>query len=589
MISSISKKSFFLLALPALLIAGCAEEKIKPLPEAPIVQPKNPLVSGPLLSSANSSFIDKTKDYGLENIKAVHLYAVDIDNDNDTDLVTIEDFIGTPEFYFFDHKTRKFVLGANPFNESIRVSYLNFIDFDHDEVLDVVAGNLNQKSEPGHLPVKIYKGILENGKISYRLKTVLPTGVQPTATVVAGDFNLDGEVDLFLGNWFSQNEENPKPVPDNLLYGKGFNFANVSKNLKDEYVFVKSTNTYTNATPTFGASICDVDKNGFPDILTATSNGHFNKLWLNQDGENFIDYGVQSGYAADNEGNAASKGGGNSFFSLCGDYNNDQLIDVVTGNLFRDSDPEYRDKSAILSGSTRGSPPKFYRTEFFEQQGKVNYTEANRRGIWIDYNLDGLSDLVVANSGFPPLSRLLFFEQQPDHAYDERAQGLGVDILNPSGMVILDLNGDGVMDFITGQSNVRASEIDNKLYVFENQTKREGRGSVRFHLEGRRSNSAGLSSTVALKTDKVTRLGNVEYAQGTLPSQNEEGLYFAFVKETPKEVEVRWSYGPVDKLNRVTPMLKKYNLSKFKLKGVHTEFNLCDDGRILLRNKHCYR
>jgi hypothetical protein len=587
LISSTSKKSLYSLALSAILLAGCAEEKIKPLPEAQIVPSKAPLVSGPTQSPINSPFADKTKEYGLENVKAVHLYAVDIDNDNDTDLITIEDYSGNPKFYYFDKKSAKFIAGENPFIENIRASYLNFIDFDHDDVYDVLVGNLNQKSEPGHAPIKIFKGYLENGKITYKLKTVLPNGIQPTATVVTGDFNLDGELDLFLGNWFSQ-DENPKPVPDVLLYGKGFNFSNVSSNLKGEYDFVKATSTYPNATPTFGASVCDVDKNGFPDILTATSNGYFNKLWINQDGENFKDYGVETGYAADNEGDMASKGGGNSFFSLCGDYNNDQIIDIVTGNLFRDSDPEYRDKSVILTGSTRSFPPKFYGTEFFEQVGKVNYTEGNRRGIWIDSNLQGQSDLLIANSGFPPDSRLMFFEQQADHSYDEKAKDYGLNILNPAGMVTIDLNGDGLMDFISGQSNVRASDIDNHLYVFINQTKRAGKGSVRFHLEGRRSNSLGISSSVALKTDKKTRLKNVEYVQGTLPSQIEEGMYFAFNFENPKEAEVRWSYGTEDKLNRVIPMVKKYNLSKFNLKGKHTELNLCDDGRVLMRSNHCY-
>lgn len=538
---------------------------------------------------AQLKFADKTVEFGLENVKAVHLYAADVDLDGDTDLVTLEDFVDSPKFYFFDKKTKKFSPGHNPFNEIIRASYLNFVDIDHDEVLDVIVGNLNQKSELSQYPVRIYKGSLKDGKITYQLKNVLQTGALPTAAVVAGDFNLDGEIDLFLSNWFSQNEDVPRPVPDTLMYGKGFSFTNVSMNLKDEYEKDKSSGLFPNATPTFGATLCDVDKNGFADIVTATSNGYFNKLWLNLDGESFQDFGVASGYAADNEGSAQSLGGGNSFFSLCGDYNNDTLVDIVTGNLFRDSDPEFRDKSAILSGSTRSFPPKFYRTEIFEQNGKVGYAEGLRRGVWIDYNLDGLSDLIMANSGFPPDSRLMFFEQETDHAFEERAQEYGLDLLNPSGIVTIDLNNDGAMDFITGQTSVRASHIEPRLYVFINQTARQNQGSVRFYLEGRRSNSRGLSSTVALNTNKKRRLAFVDYASGSLPSQNEEGLYFAFKDEIPAEVEVRWSFGTEDRLGRVIPLLKKYKLPAASMKGKHSEFNLCDDGRILPRKKHCYR
>ena len=582
LISSISKKAFFVFGVPVMLITGCAEKKIRPINEdVPMnVVQKSAVNGGPSRSSHIVRFLEKSADYGLKNVKGVHLYAVDANDDGLTDLVTLEDFVSSPKFYFFNKDKKQFVLGDNPFNEKIRASFLNFADLDHDDVLDVIVGSLNQKSELTEQPVRIYKGSVQNGKLTYSLKNVLQTGIIPTASIVVADFNLDGELDLFLGNWFSQKDDNPKPIPDSLFYGKGFSFTNVSFNLKEEI---------TKPAPTFGASVCDVDKNGFPDILTATSNGYFNKMWMNIDGESFQDYGVQSGYAADNEGDLAAKGGGNSFFSLCGDYNNDQLVDIVTGNLFKDSDPEMRDKSVILSGRTFSFPPKFIRTEFFQNEGKTNYVEGNRRGVWIDYNLDGRSDLLIANSGFPPDSRLMFFEQEADHAFDDQAPAYGLDILNPSGMVTIDLNQDGVMDFISGQSNVRTSNLEPRIYVFENQTPRKNKGTVRFYLEGRRSNSRGLSSTIVLHTDKARRFSMIDYASGSLPSQNEEGILFAFNAETPKELEVRWSFGSEDKLNRVIPLLKKYSLKSFNLKGKHTEFNICDDGRILPRKKHCYR
>ncbi len=581
LISSIFKHKLLacLLIMLVIFITGCAGKPVKALPQTALAV-KPVLNSGPTLLNKSSPFIDKTAEYGLDNIKAVHLYAVDANDDGHTDLVSLEDFVASPKFYFYNKKTKKFLLGENPFNELIRASYLNFVDIDHDDVLDVIVGNLNQKSEITQFPVRLFKGSVENGKLTYSLKTVLPTGILPTASVVAGDFNLDGEIDLYLGNWFSQIDDNPRPVADSLFFGKGFVFTNMSNHLKDEK---------SNPAPTFGVAICDVDKNGFPDILTANSNGYFNKLWLNMDGDNFTDFGMASGYAGDNEGSAESKGGGNSFFSMCGDYNNDQLIDIVTGNLFKDSDQEFRDKSVVLSGSTKGFPPKFYRSEFFEQEGRSGYAEGNRRGAWIDFNMDGLNDFLVANSGFPPDSRLMLFEQKADHSYEERARDYGLNILNPSGMVTLDLNNDGAMDFITGQSNVRAAGILQRLYVFENQSERNGSSSVRFYLEGRRSNSRGLSSSITFSTNKTKRFSAVEYAHGSLPSQNEEGIMFAFNAETASEVEVRWSFGTEDRLDRVIPMIKKYSLSKFKMKGIHSEYNLCDDGRILPRIRHCYR
>ena len=571
----------------ASFLASCSHEKKKEVQAVhPVVEVSPVYNMGPDLASS-TVFLDKTKEYGLEGVQAVHLYAVDVNHDGFTDLITLDDFYAAPKFYLFNPLIKKFILSPNPFDSQVRGSYLNFVDLDHDGIYDVIVGTLNQKTEMTQYPARIFKGEIINGVLHYKEKSPLPTGIMPTASIVAFDYDLDGEIDLFLANWFSYKDNNPRPVPDLLLKGKGFEFTDSSNNLKGEYDYNKSDKFYSNATPTFGASICDIDKNGFPDILTSNSNGYYNKMWLNLDGKNFVNYGNESGYAADEDGSLETRGGGNSFFSLCGDYNNDGLIDVVIGNMAKDSDPESRDKSSILSGSTKSFPPKFIRSEFFHADQQSKWSEGDHRGVWIDYNLDGLNDLLIDNSGFPPNSRLVFFEQAKDHGYEDKSKELGINMMNPSGTVTIDLNHDGVMDFITGQSKTRAGEAMNRIYVFENQTKRNNKGSVRFHLQGTKANFHGISSSIWFTTDKTTRFFNVEYNSGSLPSQNEEGAYFAFDHENPKEVTVRWSIANTDRLGRLVPLVKKYNLSKFKLKGVHHELNLCEDGRVLPLNKNC--
>lgn len=113
-------------------------------------------------------------------------------------------------------------------------------------------------------------------------------------------------------------------------------------------------------------------------------------------------------------------------------------------------------------------------------------------------------------------------------------------------------------------------------------------GSVRFHLQGKNSNYHGISSSLWLTTNRHTYFFNNEYNSGSIPSQNEEGAYFAFNKETPQSVLVRWSYAVADRLGRTNPLSKKYNLTKFAKAHSHTELNLCEDGRILPRKRNCY-
>ena len=80
---------------------------------------------------------------------------------------------------------------------------------------------------------------------------------------------------------------------------------------------------------------------------------------------------------------------------------------------------------------------------------------SSRRGSWVDFNNDGLLDLLVDNSGFPPHSKLIMFYQNEDHSFEDQSVQLGVDITNPLNTTILDFNRDGKMDFITFQTDTR--------------------------------------------------------------------------------------------------------------------------------------
>lgn len=577
-------KKTFILAMLALLCASCASKKLVPL--------KHSIFKTPNLNmkpqGQSTTFINKAREYGLENQKALSLYAVDFNNDGYTDLVTIDEVLSIPKFFKFNPVTKKFEQIENPIEDLPRASFLNFADFDRDGVYDLVLGFHNQKTELTQYPSRVYKGILKDGKIFYKLQSELPTKLKATSAIIVFDFDLDGQLDLYLGNWYNFKGDVAVLESDNLLKGNGFNFTDVTYLLQNENRFDDETDSYPNWTPTSSVSVCDVDKNGFPDIMTATTNGFYNKLWLNQNGVNFQDLGDVTGYSADNYGRKEEKGGGNSLFSFCGDYNNDTLVDIFVGNSTKDGDTLDKDKSAILTGSTKQYPPKFIRSEFYFSDYTPNWAYSNRRAVWIDYNLDGLQDLLINNSGHPPFSRLLFFEQQADHEYVDRAKEFGLDLVNPSGVITMDLNHDGVMDFVVGQTKLRAGEVPTEIYVYENQTPREGKSSVRFHLQGKRANYHGISATLELNTYQHTYFNEANYAQGGYPSQNEEGVYFAFGKERAKSLKVRWPYSTKDKLGRARPEVIFYDLSKFNFTGKHLELNVCEDGRLLKRTENCF-
>ncbi len=584
--------------------ASCSSTKTNEFTQDKIIESLGSLsevetVYGPSnteIESVKNRFIDKTADYGLDSISATNFSLVDLDNDGFTDLMILPEYFSQPIFYRFDIHLKKFTPMESPFVGNVKASYILFYDLDRDNILDAIVGVLNQKTEMAQNPIRIFKGSYQNRKFTLKeQKGAIPSEPAPSASVGLIDFDLDGDLDLYIANWFKKTKEGTFPYRDYLLENENGKFKDVTSIMVGEIKQNESKKMYVNAIPSFASQICDIDQNGFPDILTTGTNGYANKLWMNrykvrEKKRYFQDFGRTSLFGGDTEGNLTPKGGGRSFSVACHDYNEDQIMDIFLGEVSHNYDNEMRDKSSILSGTTFKFPPFFMRTEYFLDAHDVEWHQADRRGVWFDYNNDGLLDLLVDNAGFPPHSRMVLFKQYDDHSFENIAKNVGIDIVNPQSSVIADINRDGKMDIITAQTNHRDASIKKRIYVFENNIDTGKSKPVRFYLRGQKSNHHGLNATVMVKVNKaagefVIRKQNVSYSYGGLPPQNEEGLLFALAEgESIEYVKVRWPY--TKSLNQSRAGLEKtYKIKKEYLKAVN--ITLCENGSYLVGRLSC--
>ncbi|TDJ06776.1 MAG: VCBS repeat-containing protein [Deltaproteobacteria bacterium] len=553
---------------------GCSSPQERVVPE--IKEP--PKINFGPTSSENTIFKDQTKEYGLEGVTGSHFYAVDFNSDSFTDLVVLPDLYSTPRFYQFNSQTKKFILlGFSPFKTLFPASFLNFADLDRDGILDVLVGTFNQQKSITPMPLRLFKGVLKKGRLAYQeVKGAFgKISAWPTSSAVFLDFDLDGYLDLYVGNWLGYLGKDKLPVPDKLFKGEGLKFRDISRVLRGENEFIRSSGTYFNARPTIGVSTCDVDKNGYPDILTSSSLRKKNKLWLNlsesKTGKRvFIDYGVESGFA--------KLTGGNSFYSLCGDFDGDQVFDILTGEFNYSHDFEVNDRSALLKGLSHSFPPKFKRESHHLDVGRWAKGRSDRRGHFFDFNNDSLSDLLIDDSGFPPDSRQYLLKQGKMKKFKNVSKISGLDFVNPSGTVLVDLNRDGKMDVITGQIKIRDRRIKPRVYLFLNRSQNKNR-SINVFLRGKKSNIRGIGSLVTLKTNQGKQMRWVQRSFGTTPSQNGEGTHFGIAYgDKPLQLTIKWPY---------KDLFKKYSLERFKFKR-NLDLTFCESGKIIVgRAKSC--
>lgn len=572
--------------------SGSVESKLRKIfgnekSEDVVKTPVNKVNYGPTINNSKL-FRDATKKYGLENVKGVRFYAVDLNLDGSSDLVVLPNYYSKPDFYFFSRKRKKFYKSKYSVTEdSLPSSFLKFIDLNNDGVMDMISGTLNQRSELTKRTIKVYRGRLRKGKYQLREVSSVFTAQDsrilknlPLASISLIDYDLDGKLDMYFGNWFRyQGQLKTTPTTDFFFAGNRFRFFNNSGVLDKEFSRTDDmSEILTNARPTFATSTCDVDQNGYPDVLTASSSGFSNKLWLNiehpkRKDRYFKDFANVSDYAADYFGRSQLTGGGNTFSVNCADYNNDGIMDIYVGELFYSYDNEEVDRSSILTGKQKKFPPKFIRTSYTNDY-LDNWSQGDRRGVWFDFNNDGLLDLLVDNAGFPPKSRLVLFQQQPDHEFVETSLKAGMDFVNPTGSIVLDLNNDGKLDIISGQSNIRDAGIESRIYVFENRTRRGGKRALRFYLRGRKANRYGQGAMLLLQTNKGIRRQWVDYSQGAQASQNEAVVHFGLNRgEKPISVQVKWPYS-----NKKKQLVKRYKLSKYKFKRF-LNITVCDNGK----------
>ena len=567
------------------MLSACAQKKVQ-APSIDIIANK-PLTRQKLNSEKMYGYKDVTKELGLEDVEATHIYAVDLNGDYREDLVLLPQFYSTPIFYIYSIEKTKFIRSDREFfPESLKASYLNFADFNNDGIVDVIVAPHGRKTEISSQPLRAFLGEKVDGLIKFR--EIENAFTLPKATITSSvflDYDLDGKLDLFNSHWFSLKHDKNVPVPDQLLKWDGKKFLEVSYLLKNEYEYSTETGRYINAKPSFGATVCDIDLNGFPDLLVTSSGGASNKLWLNlydakHNDRIFEDYGRESGFAQDEKGQFEGLGGGNSVFSACNDYNNDGIMDLALGEITFKVDGENRDRSSILTGKNPDFPPRFYRTEYTATLEKGSWNQGDRRASWIDLNFDGLEELIVDNSGFPPHSQMVYFEHQLNHSFRDKAFDYGLNIMNPSGTIYFDVNKDGKMDLLVGQTDVRLTGVKKRLFLLLNVIPRKKRRSLTIHLEGQQSNRMGIGSRVILYTDKKGSLKQQLGAYGHQPSQSTQSLYFGLDRDKLLRAVVLWPFAKGQIKANQSPHRVVYDLSRLKFRN-HLEIKLCENGKVL--------
>lgn len=389
------------------------------------------------------------------------------------------------------------------------------IDFDNDGDPDVVILRGAWLGKFGKHP----NSLLRNDDGKKFVEVAFEKGIAgddfPTQVGAVADYDLDGDLDLFVGN---------EKAYDQLFRNDGDHFTEVGRQ-----VGVAGLGTAK------GAAWGDVDNDGDPDLYVSNMGGQ-NQLFRNEGNGKFERWDV-AGINAPRQ----------SFSCWFFDYNNDGNLDLFVAAY----DEGIGQIAADFLGDTMRSSEhdRLYRGDGkggFEDVsesvglGRISHTMGSNFG---DLNNDGLLDFYLA-TGTPAIEslepNLMYLNQEGERFVDVSIAGGFSHLQKGHAIAFADLDHDGDQDVFAELGGAfKGDAFQNAM--FQNPGF-EG-GWVKLKLVGIKSNRSAIGARVEIVTDgpsgerRLHRVVDTGSSFGSNPLRLHVGLADA---TAIKAVNVRW-------------------------------------------------
>lgn len=413
-------------------------------------------------------FTDVTSELGFVDASAFYATIVDVNNDGYPDLLLHEPMnegtgdVLNKQFLYLnvqgddtsDPTCRKFIdfteesgIRANRrgTDEGRHSSLAVFADVDNDGDVDMFSGlyfhRLESYTDLGDRN-ELY---LNDGSGHFSLApdmTFHDAGLINTSGATFLDYDLDGNIDIFVGNWFLDYA--------NSVFSQDLLYRGLGNGTFTDVTEVTGMNLVQ---PSYGVAMADWNDDGYPDLFAGNycrGNGFH---WRNNGNGTFTEVGTSTNF---------------SLFTHCSwgamprDFDNDGDLDLfeVYVHGYNNSGKSSRilvnnNNVFTWEGVTEG------RILGRADEDGANH-DGDHYGSWIDANNDGLADFILTECGYSN-DQLYFFEQSPDHVLHACTAAVGLSVLNdgqpPHNATPFDYDLDGDEDLLIGYASTRSIAV----------------------------------------------------------------------------------------------------------------------------------
>ncbi len=359
------------------------------------------------------------------------------------------------------------------------------------------------------------------------------------------DYNNDGWLDLLVANYAEWSLEFDVVCGDPIQNLRVYCHPKYFQPLPNHLYRNRGDGTFEDVTVKAGldkhrgrgmsVGFLDYDGDGWVDVFVTNDNLP-NFLYRNLGDGRFEEAGLWAGVALLDHGKPVASMG-----TDVRDYDNDGLDDIVVTALASETFPLFRNAG---DGS-------FVDVTYSSRMGPASVTRSGWGLGLVDFDNDGWKDFFSANSHAN--DRIEMFEaaryRQPNSVFANRggtfsdvSEGAGADFQAPGnhrGNAFADFNGDGRIDIVV-------SALGEPAELWENVSVTDNHWLI-VRLVGTKSNRDGIGARI--RADGQYNLMNtaVGYA-----SASHFGVHFGLGRQAVvKELEIRWPSGTVQRLREV--------------------------------------
>lgn len=364
--------------------------------------------------------------------------------------------------------------------------------------------------------------------------------------ITAADYDEDGIVDLYAGNW-EVEYPNALSYPDILFRGNGDGtFEDVSAG--------SGINPYDR--PAYGATFGDYNNDGWADIGVANYGGSPNFLLENQGDGTFSEVAIAKGFARGGDGKS-----GTSFGIDFGDIDNDGDLDAYQSNI---QHPRFE---GVTGGSVlhlNSGAPDFTFTDITTAAG-ISRDEGEIDGSFADFDNDGRLDLFVSDLYTGHYGRL--FRQMEDGSFEDVTYESGIFMHDCTNHAWGDFDMDGDLDLLV----TRRSD-GMQVHLWRNEIG-QNNNWVTFRLQGDgvATNTSACGARVTLVAGSLTQVREVQCGRGhasagpSLPVEfglGSNATIDSVTVDWPGGSEETWEDPPIERFIRLVqgqPTLEYYD------------------------------